>query len=211
MKHIGAELRQTSCLPVSSETPSLERHVKPTLQPTSTSGQILRDCNRQDKTASRAPIERFFVALAIVGFAGLIASVVWMLLEHALQFERMAAEKSNPELKSEFEKQVANSSALSAKILRSEAWYLIAWSPTAPQYVFERVRRFLVRRHKVQGHGNRRFTFDVIHRELGVLCLQRLPRAVPSCALRRSQSESRMPEIGSSGLMSGEWETGRWP
>src|ERR1700726_1753945 len=52
------------------------------------------------------------------------------------------------------------------------------------QYVFERVRRFLVRRHKVQGRGNRRFTFDVIHRELGVLCLQRLPRAVPSCALR---------------------------
>jgi len=47
------------------------------------------------------------------------------------------------------------------------------------QYVFERVRRFLVRRHKVQGRGNRRFTFDVIHRELGVLCLQRLPRAVP--------------------------------
>lgn len=51
-------------------------------------------------------------------------------------------------------------------------------------YVFERVRRFLVRRHKVQGRGNRRFTFDVIHRELGVLCLQRLPRAVPSRALR---------------------------
>ena len=51
-------------------------------------------------------------------------------------------------------------------------------------YVFERVRRFLVRRHKVQGRGNRRFTFDIIHRELGVLCLQRLPRAVPSCALR---------------------------
>src|SRR6267143_1094235 len=41
------------------------------------------------------------------------------------------------------------------------------------QYVFERVRRFLARRHKVQGRGNRRFTFDVIHRELGVLCLQR--------------------------------------
>ena len=51
-------------------------------------------------------------------------------------------------------------------------------------YVFERVRRFLVRRHKVQGRGNRRFPFDVIHRELGVLCLQRLPRAVPSDALR---------------------------
>jgi len=52
------------------------------------------------------------------------------------------------------------------------------------QYIFERARRFLARRHKVQGHGNRRFTFDVIHRELGVLCLQRLPRAVPSCALQ---------------------------
>jgi RNA-directed DNA polymerase len=52
------------------------------------------------------------------------------------------------------------------------------------QYVFERLRRFLARRHKVQGRGNRRFTFDVIHRELGVLCLQRLPRTVPSWALR---------------------------
>lgn len=52
------------------------------------------------------------------------------------------------------------------------------------QYVFERVRRFLARRHKVQGRGNRRFTFDVIHRKLGVLCLQRLPKAVPSRALR---------------------------
>ena len=49
------------------------------------------------------------------------------------------------------------------------------------QYVFERLRRFLARRHKVQGRGNRRFTFDVIHRELG---LQRLPKAVPSRALR---------------------------
>ena len=52
------------------------------------------------------------------------------------------------------------------------------------QYNFERVRMFLARRHKVQGRGNRRFTFDVVHRELGVLCLQRLPRAVPSYALR---------------------------
>ena len=52
------------------------------------------------------------------------------------------------------------------------------------QYVFERLRRFLARRHKVQGRGNRRFTFDVIHRELGVLCLQRLPRAAPSRASR---------------------------
>src|SRR5258707_769506 len=52
------------------------------------------------------------------------------------------------------------------------------------QYVFERLRRFLARRHKVQGRGNRRFTFDVIHRELGVLCLQPLPRAATSRASR---------------------------
>jgi RNA-directed DNA polymerase len=52
------------------------------------------------------------------------------------------------------------------------------------QYVIERVRSFLARRHKVQGRGNHRFTFDVIHRELGVLCLQRLPRAATSRASR---------------------------
>jgi RNA-directed DNA polymerase len=47
-------------------------------------------------------------------------------------------------------------------------------------YVTERVRAFLARRHKVQGRGNRRFTFGVIHGERGVLGLERLPRAAPS-------------------------------
>jgi RNA-directed DNA polymerase len=51
-------------------------------------------------------------------------------------------------------------------------------------YVRERVRAFLARRHKMQGRGNRRFTFDAIHRERGVLCLERLPRFAPSWALR---------------------------
>ncbi len=55
---------------------------------------------------------------------------------------------------------------------------------TIDHYVRERVRAFLVRRHKVQGRGNRRFTFDTIHRERGVLCLERLPRPAPSWALR---------------------------
>lgn len=49
-------------------------------------------------------------------------------------------------------------------------------------FVLERVRTFLARRHKVQGRGLRRFTIDVIHRELGVLCLERLPRSATSCA-----------------------------
>jgi RNA-directed DNA polymerase len=51
-------------------------------------------------------------------------------------------------------------------------------------YVTERVRAFLARRHKVQGRGNRRFTFGVIHGERGVLGLERLPRAASSWALR---------------------------
>ena len=51
-------------------------------------------------------------------------------------------------------------------------------------YVREHVRAFLARRHKVAGRGNRRFTFDAIHRELGVLCLERLPRPAPPWALR---------------------------
>jgi RNA-directed DNA polymerase len=42
-------------------------------------------------------------------------------------------------------------------------------------YVLERVRAFLVRRHKVAGRGNHRFPFDVLHGERGVLCLERLP------------------------------------
>ena len=42
-------------------------------------------------------------------------------------------------------------------------------------YVRERVRAFLVRRHKVAGRGNHRFSFDVLHGDRGVLCLERLP------------------------------------
>lgn len=52
------------------------------------------------------------------------------------------------------------------------------------QYVTDRICAFLARRHKVKGRGKRRFSFDVIHRERGVLCLQHLPRRATSCALR---------------------------
>jgi RNA-directed DNA polymerase len=57
-------------------------------------------------------------------------------------------------------------------------------SRSVDHYVRERVRAFLARRHKVAGRGNRRFTFDAIHRTHGVLCLERLPRPAPSWALR---------------------------
>jgi RNA-directed DNA polymerase len=52
------------------------------------------------------------------------------------------------------------------------------------RYVYERVRDFLARRHKVAGRGTRRFSFDVIYGERGLLRLERLPLNAPSCASR---------------------------
>jgi RNA-directed DNA polymerase len=42
------------------------------------------------------------------------------------------------------------------------------------KYVYERVRDFLARRHKVAGRGTRRFSFEVVY-DLGLLRLERLP------------------------------------
>ena len=61
------------------------------------------------------------------------------------------------------------------------------------RYVYERVRDFLARRHKVAGRGTHRFSLDVVYGERGLLCLERLPRTALLCASRRIQSESRMP------------------
>jgi len=44
-------------------------------------------------------------------------------------------------------------------------------------YVYERVRDFLRRRHKVQGLGSGQFPVQRVHGELGVLTLESLPRA----------------------------------
>ena len=52
------------------------------------------------------------------------------------------------------------------------------------RYVYERVRDFLVRRHKVAGRGTKRFSCDVVYRERGLLRLERLPLKAPSCASR---------------------------
>jgi len=52
------------------------------------------------------------------------------------------------------------------------------------QYVYERVRDFLARRHKVAGRGTRRFSCDVVYGELGLLRLERLPLAATLCASR---------------------------
>jgi RNA-directed DNA polymerase len=52
------------------------------------------------------------------------------------------------------------------------------------RYVYERVRDFLARRHKVAGRGTIRFSCDVVHGERGLLRLERLPLTAPSWALR---------------------------
>jgi RNA-directed DNA polymerase len=52
------------------------------------------------------------------------------------------------------------------------------------RYVYERVRAFLARRHKVAGRGTHRFSREVVYGELGFLRLERLPQPAPACALR---------------------------
>jgi RNA-directed DNA polymerase len=52
------------------------------------------------------------------------------------------------------------------------------------RYVYERVRDFLARRHKVAGRGTRRFSCDVVYGELRLLRLERLPLAATLCASR---------------------------
>src|SRR6201981_3735300 len=59
------------------------------------------------------------------------------------------------------------------------------------RYVYERVRDFLARRHKVAGRGTHRFSFEVVYGECGLLRLERLPLTAPSCTSRWSQAERR--------------------
>jgi RNA-directed DNA polymerase len=52
------------------------------------------------------------------------------------------------------------------------------------RYVYERVRDFLARRHKVAGRGTHRFSCDVVYGERGLLRLERLPLTAPLRASR---------------------------
>jgi RNA-directed DNA polymerase len=51
-------------------------------------------------------------------------------------------------------------------------------------HVYERVRRFLVRRHKVPTHGTSRFPREAVFGALGVLHLRRVHLGPPPCASR---------------------------
>jgi RNA-directed DNA polymerase len=48
------------------------------------------------------------------------------------------------------------------------------------RYVYERVRDFLARRHKVAGRGTRRFSMEIVYGERGLLRLERLPLDAPA-------------------------------
>jgi RNA-directed DNA polymerase len=51
-------------------------------------------------------------------------------------------------------------------------------------HVYQRVRDFLTRRHKVKSRGARRFSDAVVHGELGVLRLRHVHLGPPPTALR---------------------------
>ena len=51
-------------------------------------------------------------------------------------------------------------------------------------HVYEKVRKFLVRRHKVPSRGTRRFPDTKVFGDLGVLRLRRVHLGAPPCALR---------------------------
>ena len=57
------------------------------------------------------------------------------------------------------------------------------------RYVYERVRDFLARRHKVAGRGTHRFSLDVVYGERGLLRLERLPRT--ACCVPLGESSRR--------------------
>ena len=52
------------------------------------------------------------------------------------------------------------------------------------RYVYERVRDFLAKRHRVAGRGTHRFSCEIVYGKLGLLRLERLPQTAPTWALR---------------------------
>ena len=74
------------------------------------------------------------------------------------------------------------------RVLRGWAQYftygtrLMAYR-TVDHYVYERVRAFLRRRHKVPSRGTKRFPVEVVFGELGVFQLRRFCRESPTHAL----------------------------
>ena len=52
------------------------------------------------------------------------------------------------------------------------------------QYVYDSVRHFLTRRHKVPSRGTKIYPQERVHGELGIISLRRVQLGAPSCAVR---------------------------
>src|SRR3990172_641748 len=74
-------------------------------------------------------------------------------------------------------------------------------------HVYDRVRNFLVKRHKVQGRGTRHFPHDLVFGDLGVLCLKRVHLCAQSLD-RRFLVPERLQE-GERELAAVEWLLGQ--
>jgi hypothetical protein len=79
------------------------------------------------------------------------------------------------------------------------------------RHVCDRVRRFLNRRAKRGGRGARAFSWNDVFGKRGVQRLTRDKPAAPAVSLTGTLSESRMRQIRTSGLMSGEGKPSHWP
>src|SRR5882762_1492759 len=77
-------------------------------------------------------------------------------------------------------------------------------------YVLDRVRHFLKRRHKVPSRGTIRYSDDVVFGELGILRLRHVHVGALPSASKRNQSESRMPEMGTSGCATRKCRCVQW-
>ena len=75
------------------------------------------------------------------------------------------------------------------------------------RYVYERVRDFLARRHKVAGRGTKRFSCDVVYGERRLLRLEAYHSLHRRSHAMKPVGE-RMSETGTSGSMSGDGKRG---
>ena len=89
----------------------------------------------------------------------------------------MASDRSVKAMQRQVEAQIEEAVVPLVDLLRGWTAYfhhgtrLMAYR-AADHYVYDRVRAFLVKRHKVSSRGTRHFSYDVVYGQLGVLRLR---------------------------------------
>jgi hypothetical protein len=79
------------------------------------------------------------------------------------------------------------------------------------RYVYERVRDFLARRHKVAGRGTQRFSCDVVYGERALLRFERLPPNGPAVCLTVKPVGETDALIGHVRFDERGWSVAEWP